>query len=136
MESIERRAAFRTILNPLVIGMRADFDTATWRVYFAALQDIPDSVLAAAVTALIQEDRQFMPKPGEIRKAAEQARLKLLQAVPYTGCEDCGGTGWRTLEARTVSRCPCKQAYLERLSSMELGPPLLKAITAGEGDAA
>jgi hypothetical protein len=124
------------IVGPLALAHRQPMDAAQWRVYFVALEDVPSRLLREAVDALIRDGGEYMPKPSEIRKAAEQARLKLLQAVPYTGCEECGGTGWRTLEARTVSRCPCKQAYLERLSSMELGPPLLKQITAGEGDAA
>jgi hypothetical protein len=122
------------IVGPLALAHRHSMDAAQWRVYFIALEDVPSRLLQEAVGALIKDGGPYMPKPSEIRKAAEQARLQLLSAVPYTGCDECGGTGWRTLEARTVSRCPCKQAYLERLSSLQLGPPLLKQLT--EGDAA
>ena len=120
------------IIGPLALAHRQPMDAAQWRVYFVALQDVPSRLLQEAVDALLKDGGSFMPKPSEIRKAADQARLRLLAAVPYTGCDECGGTGWRTTSDRTVARCPCKQAYLSKLADLQLGPPLMTQLTDGE----
>ena len=127
------------VLTPLSLAFRTPMDAAQWRVYFQALEDVPLRLLQEAVGAFVKQDRAFMPKPGELRTAAEQARLKLLAAVPYTGCDECSGTGWRSLTVNRVpiaERCPCKQAHLAQLAEMGLGPALVQPqLEAGEFDA-
>ena len=114
---------------PLAVAMRAEFDEPTWLVYYRALSDVPLPLLAAAVLTLVRSDRPMMPRPGEIRAAAESERMALLARYPYQGCIDCEDQiGWRTVTIngrRFAERCPCRDRYAAKLQAMGVGPPLL-----------
>ena len=72
------REAFKAILDPLVLALRAEVDLPTWTAYFRALQDVPPALLASAVERAAKSCT-FMPKPGELRAYAEQARQALVE---------------------------------------------------------
>src|SRR3990167_5494480 len=79
------REQFEAILKPLVLALRAEFDLPTWTAYFRALEDVPPALLAAAVSRAAKS-ATFMPKPGELRTWAEEARQAVIAAYPFTGC--------------------------------------------------
>jgi hypothetical protein len=116
------------ILTPLAIACRQELDAAQWRVYFAALEDVSEPLLEAAVVALIKGDTAFLPRPGEIRKAAEGARQALLAAHPYEPCEACSTTpGWVELivdGVKRLTRCDCRKAHLAMLERIGVAGPL------------
>lgn len=120
-----QRPEFVAILSPLVLAMRADFDTPTWAAYFQALQDVPARLLQATVDAMLREARAFFPKAGELRAGAERARQALIAAHPYDGCIECEySKGWRPVLVAgqaTVERCPCRQRHLEKLADLGVG---------------
>ena len=114
------RDEFRAILGPLVLTLRAEFDAPTWTAYYRALEDVPGRLLVSAVDRAIKS-ATFMPKPGELRTLAEEARKALLQMHPYTGCADCeAAIGWRPrLDApNTVERCPCHARHQQQLTEL------------------
>jgi hypothetical protein len=121
---VERRRLIQ-ILTPLAVACRQELDAAQWRVYFAALEDISESLLESAVVALIKGDTAFLPRPGEIRKAAEGVRQALLAAHPYEPCEGCSASpGWTELVVdgvKRLTRCGCRQAHLAKLERLGVG---------------
>ena len=126
------REQFKAILDPLVLALRAEVDLPTWTAYFRALEDVPPTLLAAAVSRAAKS-ATFLPKPGELRTWAEEARQALIAAHPYTGCCDCeDAPGWAAKDFEGVTRmarCPCWRAHQSRLAS--LGGALV-ALPAGE----
>jgi hypothetical protein len=64
------RRAVATALKLLARAFAGEVDEARIDVYFAALDDVGDEQLAAAVTLVIKESTErFIPPPGLIRKA-------------------------------------------------------------------
>lgn len=112
------------ILTPFVIGLRADFDTPTFKAYHRMLKDVAPGLLEAALNDLKRSGLRFMPSAPELLTASEKTRRRLLALHPYTGCAECEDQpGYRTREAqdgqqKTVERCPCKNRYLEKLEAM------------------
>jgi hypothetical protein len=77
----------------------------------------------------MRTNEAFVPKPGELRKMAEDCRRALLLAHPYDGCAECEmQRGWRTLISergvRTVEPCPCRERYKIKLARLGIGQPL------------
>lgn len=117
------RSEFRAMIEPLVVALGASFDLPTWTVYYRALEDVSAPLLAAAVERAAKSAR-FMPKPGELRQYAEDARTALMAAHPYEGCCECEGQiGWRPRldQPRAVERCPCWGRHQERLAQLGVG---------------
>jgi len=131
------REQFRDILGPLVLALRADFDLPTWMVYFRALADVPAQLLASAVERAAKSCT-FMPKPGELRTFAEDARTALFKAHQYVGCADCEDSrGWRTVtypDGARQERCPCRLRYQQKMEQLGAGTAL--ALPEGRDDAA
>ena len=131
------RTEFTRIVGPLVLAL-GRLDAAGWTVYFQALSDVPPQMLEAAVGLAMKQDRTWLPKPGELRALAEQARHTLFAAHPYQPCEDCNRTGWVELDVdgvRRVERCRCRSAWTAQLDRLGLiGPSLSvpKQLEAGE----
>lgn len=131
------RAEFRAVLAPLVLTMRVDFDAPTWTAYYRALEDVPLGMLQTAAERASREDRQFMPKPGELRAMAERRRQELIAAHPYERCADCNFVGIvRTgtkADGRTpiYGKCQCWASYLKRLDALGISnePLALPAAT-------
>ena len=120
------RQEFVAIVTPLCLAMRSQFDQPTWTVYYRALEDVPAGLLVAAVERAIKSGNAFMPKPGELRLYAEQARQAAIAALPYSPaeCEQCDGTGWETLTEHGVerlARCGCWKRHQERLQQLGVG---------------
>lgn len=119
------RERFRSILGPLVLALRAEFDQPNWTAYYRALQDVPDALLAAAVDRALRSPSPFMPKPGELRAAAEQERQALRAAQKYAGCLECEDQiGWRTVthpDGAKVERCPCWKRHQQKLEELGVG---------------
>lgn len=128
------RAEFKALLEPLVFALRADFDLPTWTVYFRALEDVPAGLLAAAVERAAKSCT-FMPKPGELRTFAEEARLALRAATKFECfCGNCTALGFIEREidgVKRMARGPCWQAHQDRLGSVGTEP---LALPAGHGD--
>lgn len=130
------RSDFMQALSPLVIGMRAEFDQPTWAAYYLALRDVPAVLLESAVAVMLREPREFFPKVGELRAAAEKQRRVLLAANPHEACAECEGQkGWRSVRVGNipkVERCPCIARHQAKLKGMGL----LEAVSAlpGEGE--
>lgn len=122
------RAEFKRAIEPLVIAMGAKFDAATYVLYFQALSDVPLTLLRAAVTACAKSDRRFMPRPGELRKLAEDARLALSAAMPFEACAECEN-GWLETPNGLV-RCVCWLGHQRQLS--DAGVTQRIALPAGE----
>jgi hypothetical protein len=118
---VERKRLIQ-ILTPLAVACRQELDAAQWRVYYAALSDVSESVLASAVVTLIKGDTAFLPRPGEIRKAAEGVRQALLAAHPYEPCEGCSASpGWSEIlvdGVKRLTRCGCRQAHIAKLEQL------------------
>ena len=119
------------LLTPLALALRTPMDGPTFRAYHRALKDVPVRLLQAAIDHAEKRPRDAyqptFPIAPTLRAYAESARLALLKAVPHTGCEDCQGTGWRSVTVNRMpiaERCPCKQAHLDQLSALGLGPAL------------
>jgi hypothetical protein len=126
----EQRAQFEAILKPLVIALGAAFDLPTWTLYARALEDVPPALLEAAVARAARstdaQGRQWMPKPGELRQWAEEARLALVAAHPFAPCSGCSTNGWTQAGGGVyVKRCPCWTAHQERLAALGVGPERL-----------
>ena len=116
MERIE----FVRVVDPLVKAMRQTFDTPTWTIYYRALDDVPGRLLEAAVDRAAKSCR-FMPKPGELREFAEEARKALIASVQFTACEQCDGTGWSQIGidgVQRVQRCHCWKAHQQKLADL------------------
>lgn len=120
------------ILTPLVLACRQPMPAAHWRVYETALEDVSPQLLEAAVVSLLKADTAFLPRPGEIRKAAEGARQALLAAHPYEPCEGCSLTpGWIEVEiggVKRLTRCDCRKVHLAKLETLGI----TKQLTDGE----
>jgi hypothetical protein len=132
------RAEFRALLGPLVLVSRADFDEPTWTAYYRTLEDVPAALLGAAVDRALKSPSAWMPKPGELRAAAEDARLALRAAHPHEGCIECEDSrGWRTVtypDGAKVERCPCWRRHQERLAALGIsGQPLALPAPADNG---
>lgn len=116
------RDQFVSILSPLVLSMRADFDKPTWTAYYQALSNIPAPLFQAAVAAVMQEAREFFPKANELRGHAERARLQVMAATPYEGCIACEHSrGWRAIVddgIPRVQRCPCLERHRQTLAAL------------------
>lgn len=116
------RAEFRRVLNPLVILMGAKFDAASWVLYWQALEDVPVALLEAAVTAWARSPQRFMPRPGELRQAAEDARQALSAAIKHEPCGVCV-SGW--IEGPDgARRCDCWRAHQARVSAAGINQPI------------
>ena len=134
------RTDFVAILSPLVVTMRAQFDQPTWGAYYRALSDVPSSLLAAAVDRAVKSAR-FMPKPGELREWAEEARQKAIQALGAPGCAMCedskgfvsvtGSDGITRME-----RCGCFKRLQEKRAELAVGDQPLAIAAAPESDVA
>lgn len=117
------RTEFKALLEPLVVALRADFDLPAWTVYFRALEDVPAALLAAAVERSAKSDR-FMPKPGELRQYAEDARKALVASVAYLPCAQCEETGWEPVTVDGVTRmrrCGCWRRYQDKIAALGVG---------------
>jgi hypothetical protein len=129
------RDDFIGIVSPLVLGMRVDFDKPTWSAYYAALRDVPAVLLENAVSVMLREPREFFPKVGELRAAAERSRRQMLALNPYEACAECEHSrGWRNVLVDGVSkmeRCPCRSRHQEKLK----GLGLLEAVASLPGEA-
>ena len=112
------------LLAPLAVTLRADLDGPTFRAYHRALEDVPTRLLAAAVERAAKSDR-FMPKPGELRAYAEDARKVLLAAHPFEClCGNCSVQGFveRELDGvRRMVRGSCWRAHQDKLSAIGVG---------------
>jgi hypothetical protein len=90
-------------------------------VYYQALADLSRPLLEAAIVAASRGDREFIPRPGELRAFAEQARRAQLAARPWRPCPDCAPLAGfiETIDTHGVARlmsCPCRDAYWRRLA--------------------
>lgn len=125
------------ILAPLATMLHADMDAPMFRAYFRALEDVPTHLLAAAVERAAKSAR-FMPKPGELRQYAEDARKALIAAHPYDGCCECDGhKGWRPVlvdGVQRVERCPCWGRHQEKLARLGVGSTPLALPAAVEAE--
>lgn len=114
------REQFKHLIDPLVVALRGDFDLPTWTVYFRALEDVPVPLLASAVERAAKS-AIFMPKPGELRQFAEEARRALLQAHPFEPCAMCSQQGWMETEIngeRRMVRCQCWAVHQRKLAEL------------------
>jgi hypothetical protein len=122
------RKEFKSIIEPVAVSMRADFDEPTWLTYYAALKDVEPGLLRAAALKVAQSISPFFPKPGELRALAEQARVDLSAARKFVACDDCSGSGWETFiddnGISRVRRCPCWHAHQQRLADGGLSSPI------------
>jgi hypothetical protein len=114
------RGEFRAVLEPLLVAFGKSFDVPAWTVYFEALHDVPVSLLSDAVLRCVREAREFFPRAGELRAYAEEARLAVLAAHPWTPCalceQHCGNV--EVTDERGVKRmkaCACRSERYERL---------------------
>ena len=119
------RPEFVAILSPLVVTMRAQFDQPTWTAYYRALEDVPAALLASAVVRATKS-ATFMPKPGELRQFAEDARKALVASVKFdpSECAQCDGTGWETVtehDVKRVQRCGCWTRYQQHVAALGCG---------------
>jgi hypothetical protein len=139
------REALVAILMPLSIAARVKMDAPQWRVYEKVLEDVPPGLLSAAVDALLKAGSPWMPKPGEIRVAAEQCRQALSAQLKFEPCESCSRTGWAPVlvdGVPRVERCACWSAHQQRLSEAGVSakplalPPARDSDWTAAGDAA
>lgn len=124
------RQAFKDLLQPLCHQFRASFDVSDWTVYYEALCDISERLLRAAVVLVSRADVEFMPRPGQLRAYAEQARQTALAADPWRPCASCADMrGWVEmvdgLGDRRLARCPCAQAHRADLADGGIPPDSL-----------
>lgn len=131
---------FTKLMMPLAIQLGTEWDAPTWKLYHRAVEQIP-LVLFAAAVQVAAETRTKMPSAGQMRELAEATRQSLLTANPYTGCIDCEQQrGWVTQidtasGQPTVSRCPCKARYDEKLARMGVTSPIAaKALPAASSE--
>lgn len=133
---LDRAEQMVTILTPLSVAARVVIDRAQWRVYEAALENVPPRLLAAAVDALLKSGSPWMPKPGEVLAEAERQRQAASAQMKFEPCESCSRTGWAPLlvdGVTRVARCDCWKAHQQRLSEFGVGGKPL-ALPAGERD--
>lgn len=112
------REAFRALLTPLVLAYRAEFDSPTWTAYYRALEDVPDGLLQVAVERALRGAGAFMPKPGELRAAAEVRRREVIEAHPYERCSECHHHGIVRIAGTIPPKykpCRCWERYQEKL---------------------
>lgn len=134
------RAEFKALLEPLVVALGADFDVPTWTVYYRALEDVPAPLLQAAVDRAARSCR-WMPKPGELRTFAEEARQTMRAQLKFEPCpmnEGCSAQGWVTREIDGVPRmvrCACWTRHQEQVQALGAGSEVL-ALPRGTEDAA
>lgn len=118
------RAEFRTVLEPLVLALRADFDLPTWTVYFRALEDVPLPLLMGAIDRAAKT-ATFMPKPGELRAFAEGERQALIKAHPWTPCCECEDHPRFQKQlvdgVERLARCPCLARHQAKLAELGVG---------------
>lgn len=108
------------VLGPLAVLMGKEMDAPSWTVYFRALEDVPVDLLRDAADRVAKSPTRFFPRPGEIRQHAEHARQARAASMPFTACEDCGGTGWAEVlveNIRRVERCLCWKAHQQQLAA-------------------
>lgn len=111
------------------------FRPAEMQTHWEGLKDLPDAVLVAAIGRAIKTRVDF-PTPAELREDADAVahlvprmpeedrgedlpepvalgtlpdgtRLPPATRVWRYACEVCHDTGWKPVEHRTVTRCPC-----------------------------
>ena len=118
-----------TVLAPAAIALGARLDVPTFRAYHRALQDVPLSLLEAALETAQRTPREpyepAFPPARRLRALAEQARHALIAAHPYEGCCECEDQrGWRTVthaDGAIVERCPGFRRHQEKLAQLGLG---------------
>lgn len=118
------RPEFIAMLQPLVSAFRVDMDMPAWSAYFRALEDVPLRLLEAAVSRCLKSGGAFLPKPGELRQMAEEARMALLSAHPFHPCECCSAQGWTEQVmggVRRMVRCACWHAHQQRIAQLGVG---------------
>lgn len=136
------RQVFGELLAPLVAAAGAlelrRWDDAGYaktqlRTWMLSLQDVPESVLRAAVAALVAQGVTWMPRPGDLRRACASelaARRKAAwQATLAADCPDCHGSRWQAISVNGVERlrrCACwvaAQQAMDRVGqALELPP--------------
>ena len=127
------------LLEPLRLAMGVEVDQPTWTVYFRALHDLPVQLLLAAVDRALKSSTRFMPKPGELRQFAEDARTALMASVQYVPCAQCDETGWEGIEIDGVTRarrCGCWHRHQEKIQALGVGHEPLALPAGGYGDGA
>lgn len=113
------RKTFVDILAPLALARRREMDAAQWRLLHAALDDVPEPLLRAAVVRA-SRTRKWFPNECEIREDAEACRLEIRALQRYESCDSCVG-GWTEIEIdgiTRVTRCPCWKAYQAKLREL------------------
>lgn len=121
------------ILTPLVMALRADFDAPTYRAYHRALDDVPSPLLQSAVDHAMRT-ATFVPKPGELRTLAEDARRALIAAHPYEPCAECHHIGTVAIRVSGLpvryEKCRCWRAYQMRLANLGIQTQPIQALPA------
>jgi len=80
--------------------------------YIDALGDLTELEVAIGFTAAMRRASKFMPNPGEIREALNAAKEKVPTALSdYGKCEECGGTGFKTIPHPKAAEDPAWAHY-------------------------
>ena len=114
---------FRSIVAPLAVLLRADYDLPTWKLYHHTLEDVPLVILVPAVQRAAKERTKF-PSAAELRRLAETERQRLLMGRTFAPCEECT-LGWQDVEVdgvKRVTRCACWHAYQRSLEDVPREP--------------
>ncbi len=119
---------------------RATFGVGEWTVYYQSLSDISEVLLHdAVVLASRDETRSFMPRPGELRGYAEEARLTHVAAAPWKPCVECAPfRGFIEVTVDGVKRmgaCPCRAAHRAALEAQGIPPRPLTTVVDERTDA-
>ena len=91
-------------------------------------RNLPAAIAVGLLAAAVEraaKSATFMPRPGELRTYAEQARQSLAQSLKFAPCESCVG-GWLSsgevkLGNVTARRCVCYRAYQQKLADLGVG---------------
>lgn len=114
---------FRSLVAPLAVQLRAEYDLPTWKLYHQAVEDVPVVILVPAVQRAARERTKF-PSAAELRRLAEVERQRMLLGRTFTPCEDCT-LGWKDIEVdgvKRVTRCGCWHAYQRTLEDVPREP--------------
>ena len=104
-----------------LISMQAPFDKHQNAAYYRVLKDVPANIYHMVIEELMNSNRRFVPRAGEIKALCEQKRKALIAEHPFVACVSCAG-GWRTISESDgyeyVKRCACWEAHWARLESL------------------
>lgn len=115
----EDRVAFARVIAPLVAASRTKtFTRPEATAYMLSMQDVPPSILADAVSALLQRGVDWMPKPGDLKTECAKvmaAKRKAAAAVHLQGCDH--SSHFIEVDGR-MQRCPCWKRAQQAMSDV------------------